>query len=452
MEDLYSQIDFIVSGGALKLLTDFLGSKDLPTLVVEPSGEDFQVLDAVGLVPDSLMIKDKDLHIHSLFSTNPPLAAFEVEQAKGNEMWPCVIRMRGAHWELYLLLKKVPESSLVEELHSYAGLVRIWRTVQRIDETEKQLSRLSYMILATKSTLASIFEPMPLQYFAAFLTDVLHESLFPKTVVVFKDQGSYLTVFNGKAEDIPERKGVYAEPILPPTPVITRNEAPYEIVLPVTEGETRLFCRMTWDALPDAQMINFMELLGNLAVRAIVINNLRLQNQQAASYISRGEFTVLSLSNVLKILKGAGTKERFLSLLVDFFVEQCRLQECILAVWDRTRQGYIMVEKRSGRIKVDANPALLPAPAPVPAEQVTEISYNLEEANPDLIFKSLGLAGCPWPDVASMRYLFPICDETALEGMLILGSEAEQHITLDKSQLASLHLIAQFAAYEFKRF
>ena len=51
-----------------------------------------------------------------------------------------------------------------------------------------------------------------------------------------------------------------------------------------------------------------------------------------------------------------------------------------------------------------------------------------------------------------MRYLFPICDETALEGMLILGSEAEQHITLDKSQLASLHLIAQFAAYEFKRF
>ncbi len=452
MDDLYNQIDFIVSGGALKLLTDFLGTKDLPTLVVEPSGENFQVLDAVGIVPDSLVIQEKDLHITSLFSTHPPISAFEVEQAKGNEKWPCVIRMRGAHWELYLLLGKEPESTLVEELHSYAGLVRIWRTFQRIDETEKQLSRLSYMILATKSTLASIFEPMPLQYFAAFLKDVLHESLFPKSVVVFQDQGNYLTVFNGKADDIPERKGVYAEPILPPTPVITHNEPPYEIVLPVTEGETRLFCCMTWDTLPDAQMINFMELLGNLAVRAIVINNLRLQNQQAASYISRGEFTVLSLSNVLKILKAAGTRDRFLSLLLDIFVEQCRLPDCILAVWDSDRQGYIMKEKRSGRIKVDADPALLPAPAPVPADHVSEICYNLEEGNPDLIFRSLGLAGCPWSGVASMHYIFPVCDENVLEGMLIVGSDAEQRITLDKSQVASLHLIAQFAGYEFKRF
>ena len=139
MEDLYTQIDFIVSGGALKLLTDFLGSKNLPTLVIEPSGEDFQVLDAVGIIPNSLMVRDKDLHIRSLFSKNPPLAAFEVDQAKGNEAWPCVIRMRGAHWELYLLLAKEPESTLVEELHSYAGLVRIWRTFQRIDERRRPL-------------------------------------------------------------------------------------------------------------------------------------------------------------------------------------------------------------------------------------------------------------------------------------------------------------------------
>ncbi|MBR1672674.1 MAG: hypothetical protein IJ702_07085, partial [Fretibacterium sp.] len=404
------------------------------------------------IVPNSLMVKDKDLHIRSLFSKNPPVAAFEVEEAKGNETWPHVIRMRGMHWELYLLLGKEPEGPLAPELHTYAGLIRIWRTFQRIDETEKQLSRLSYMILATKSTLASIFEPMPLQYFAAFLRDVLHESLFPKSVVVFKDEGSYLTVFDGKAGDIPDRTGVYAEPILPPTPVITRNEAPYEIVLPVTEGECRLFCCMTWDTLPDAQMINFMELLGNLAVRAIVINNLRLQNQQAASYISRGEFTVLSLSNVLKILKGAGERGRFLSLLVDIFIEQCRLPDCVLAVWDKEHQGYVMVEKRAGQFKADANPALLPAPAPISAEQVTDISYDLEEISPDTVFKGWGLAGCPWRDMASMHYLFPICDDNSLVGMIALGTDSEQRITLDRSQLASLHLIAQFAAYEFKRF
>ena len=194
MDDLYNRIDFIVSGGALKLLTDFLDSKGLPALVLEPDGEDFKVLDAVGTVPTSLVVHDRNLHLQALFSSRPPLAAFEVEEAEGNEQWPYIIRMRGAYWEIYILLGKKPEASLVPELQSYAGLVRIWRTFQRIDETEKQLSRLSYMILATKSTLASIFEPMPLPYFASFLSDVLHESLFPKHIVILKDEKGSLVV------------------------------------------------------------------------------------------------------------------------------------------------------------------------------------------------------------------------------------------------------------------
>ena len=85
MEDLYNQIDFIVSGGALKLLTDFLDSKGLPALVLEPTGDDFQVLDAVGTIPSSLMVHDRNLHLQTLFSTRPPLATFEVEEAKGND-------------------------------------------------------------------------------------------------------------------------------------------------------------------------------------------------------------------------------------------------------------------------------------------------------------------------------------------------------------------------------
>ena len=361
--------------------------------------------------------------------------------------------MRGAHWELYILLGHEPEGPLAPELQSYAGLIRIWRTFQRIDDTEKQLSRLSYMILATKSTLASIFEPMPLPYFASFLTDVLHESLFPKSIVILKDERNYLTVFDGKADSIPDRTGIYAEPILPPTPVVTRGDAaPYEVVLPVTEGECRLFCLMTWDTLPDAQMMNFMELLGNLAVRAIAINNLRIQNQKAASSISTGEFTVLSLSNVLKILKGAEERDRFLSLLVDIVMEQCRMPDCILSVWDNTRQGYVLAEKRVGQFKTAADPTLLPSPTLIPASQVPDISYNLEEHNADAVLKSWGLGGCPWEDMTSMHYLFPICDDNALVGMIALGSEPGRHVVLDKAQLAALHLIAQFAAYEFRRF
>lgn len=461
MEDLYNRINFIVSGGALTLLTDFLGSKKLSSVVIEPSKKNdgsYQILDAAGIVPESLVFNENNdgLHVRALFTSRPVLGAFEVDRAKGSEKWPCVIRIRGAHRELYLLLNKEPDENFISELEPYAGLIHLWHVFQTIDETEKKLSRLSYMLLATKNTLASIFEPMPLQYFAAFLSDVLHESLFPESIIVLKDEGNYLSVFEGHPEKIPERTGIYAEAILPPVPVVTRGtEAPFEVVLPVAEGNCRLFCLMRWNYLPDDQMMNFLELLGNLAVRAIAINNLRTQNKMASSYISTGEFTVMSLSNVLKILKSAKDKARFSSMLVDIFMEQCRMSDCLLATWDAKRKGYVLSEKRAGQYKTDINPTLLPSQKPVPAENVSEIFYNLtlKENKPDNIFKSWGLAGCPWDDMKKMKYIFPICDDSSLVGIIALSSQTSGlNAPLDKAQIASMHLISQFAAYEFKRF
>ncbi|MBR1602742.1 MAG: hypothetical protein IJ667_04815 [Synergistaceae bacterium] len=459
MEELYNRINFIVSGGALTLLTDFLGGKKLPALILEESKKNdgsFMVMDAAGMAPESLVFNE--LNLKSLFSNRPILGAFEVSSAKGSDKWPFIIRVKGAHREIYILLGKEPAEpeNFINELQPYAGLINLWQTFQNIDDTEKKLSRLSYMLLATKSTLASVFEPMPLQYFAAFLSDVLRESLFPENIVVLKDEGNYLTVFtegSGGAK-IPERKGIYAEHILPPVPVVTNGtKTPFEVVLPVTEGSCRLFCVMHWNYLPDEQMMNFLELLGNLAVRAIAINNLRSQTNQSASYISSGEFTVLSLSNVLKILKSAKDKSRFLSMLGDIFTEQCRMSDCILAVWDEKRRGYVIAEKRVGQIKTDLNPALLPANNPVEANNISEIFYDLKADKPDKIFKSWGLAGCPWEEMGKMRYLFPISDDNLLVGMIALASNNAGDISqLDKAQIASLHLIAQFAGYEFKRF
>ena len=51
-----------------------------------------------------------------------------------------------------------------------------------------------------------------------------------------------------------------------------------------------------------------------------------------------------------------------------------------------------------------------------------------------------------------MKYIFPICDDSSLMGIIALGAGKEGRNMLDRSQLASLELIAQFAAYEFKRF
>ncbi len=351
MEDLYRKIDFIVSGGALEYLSEFLRSKGLTALVLEPKEAGYQVLDAVGLSPDSLTFQESDLKLGPLFSQRPPKASFEVEAAQGSDPWPCVLRIRGAQWAIFVLLRKQPEDALISEIEPYAGMIRLWQTFQRIDATEQRLSRLSYMILATKNTLASIFEPMPLQYFTAFLADVLRESLFPKTVAILNDDGTALTPIAGRADSIPPRTGVYQEEHLPPTPVLTQSDrAPFEAVLPIAEGSLRLFCLLTWDSLPDAHVLNFMELLGNLAVRAIAINALREQNRRASEENLSGEFTAMALSNVLKVLKGATDRTHFCSLLADILMEQGRLPNCTLAVWDQARGGYVCAAKRTNRM------------------------------------------------------------------------------------------------------
>ena len=456
INDFQKKLDFLVNGGALKTLTDFLNNKNIKALIVEPNeAGSLNVLDAAGLVPDMLMIDDD---VSSLFTSSIARGTYELEFSANNKTWPGVIRIRSSQWKIFILLKEKPANinELLTELKPYAGLINLWQTHKNISETEKKLSRLSYMILATKSTLASIFEPMPLQYFASFLNDVLRESLFPKSVTILKDEGNYLTVFNGKADNIPERTGIYASQILPPAPVIISKSNPVEVVLPVAEGDTRLFCLIQWNELPDDQTMNFLELLGNLAVRAIAINNLRAQTQQTEANISSGEFTVLSLSNVLKILRATDTKSKFYSMLVDIFIEQSRMNNCIFSVWDKSRKGYIISEHRTGHVKANVDTTLLPSPnGPASASKINFPYYDTAEKNPDSIFKSWGLPGCTWKDSMSqsgIKYIFPVCDDNSLVGIISLGAGQDGRTMLDRSQLASLQLIAQFAAYEFRRF
>lgn len=453
---LYNKIDFLVNGGALKSLTDFLNSSSINAIIAEP-GEagKLHIIDAAGIVPGSLTIED---NVSDLFTKRIVHKPYELEYSEGISDWPGVIRIRGEQWEIYIMFKEKPEApeKLLEELKPYAGLIRLWQTFKKIEDTEKKLSRLSYMILATKNTLASIFEPMPLQYFASFLIDVIQESLFPKSAAILKDEGNYLTVFNGRADSIPERNGIYSLQILPPNPVTTQNDPVFEVVLPIAEGNCRLFCVMQWDSMPDEQTMNFLELLGNLAVRAIAINNLRAQSQQAETSISSEEFTVLSLSNVLKILRSAKDKDIFLSLLVDIFIEQCRMNNCMLAVWNGTRKGYMLSERRTGHFKSNVDTTLLPSSGgPVNSEKINDAYYDLDTNSPDSIFKSWGLAGCPWKDImksSAIKYIFPVCDDKSLIGIIAIGSGQGGRNFLDRSQLASMQLIAQFAAYEFRRF
>ena len=451
MNKLYEQMDFVLSGGALKLLTDFLALKVPSALVLEPRGADLHILDAIGVNPTSLILKEEGARLATLFSPHPPASPCEMEQvqAEGGE-WPWALRLRGAHWEVYILLREKAEDFLMSELKPYAELVRLWQQFQRIGINEGKLSRLSYMILATKNTLASIFEPMPLDYYASFVVDVLRESLFPRSISILKDEGSHLSLLVGGMTPLPLREGIYSQSILPSAPVLIRASAPYQVVLPITEAELRLFCVMEWDNLPDSEMLNFLELLGNLATRALAINSLRLKNTQAASQVSSGEFTILSLSSVLDTLRAEKDRGRFLSLAADIFLELGQMSECLLSLWDEELKGYVVVEHRSGGAQSHVDHPLLPAPRPSALSQASQSFFDLRKTPVSEIFSVLGLASSPWKELESMQYLVPICDGSQMEGFAALSSKG--YVPLSELQRAALRIVAQFTGYEFRKF
>ncbi len=451
MNNMYEQMDFVLSGGALKLLTDFLAPKVPSALILVPRGADLHILDAVGTNPTQLILPGEALRLRSLFSSRPAVSPCELEQAQTEkEGWPWGLRMRGPHWEVYILLREKADESLLDELKPYAGLVRLWQQFQRVDANESKLSRLSYMILATKSTLASIFEPMPLEYFASFVADVLRESLFPKTVSILKDEGGRLSLLAGKMDVLPPREGIYAQTILPSAPVLNHGPAPYRVVLPIAEAETRLFCILEWEDLPDSEMLHFLELLGNLASRAIAINSLRSKNTLAASQASSGDFTILSLSSVLRALRDEEDRSRFLALAADVFLEMGQMSECLLSVWDGEREGYVLAEHRSGGVRDCSDHPVLRASRRCEVSRSLQPIYDLKRTPASEVLGTWGLDAASWKELERMQYLVPIHDGKSIVGFVALAADSGG--VPGESQREALSIAAQFAGYEIRKF
>lgn len=249
-------------------------------------------------------------------------------------------------------------------------------------------------------------------------------------------------------EPLPPREGIYAQGILPSAPVLPHGtSAPYQVVLPIAEAELRLFCVMEWEDLPDSEMLNFLELLGNLAARAIAINNLRMKNTQANSQVSSGEFTILSLSSALEILSNEKDPDRFLSLAADVFLELGQMSECLLSLWDDELKGYALTEYRSGGIR---SHSLLPAPQRYVLSRIPQPFLDLKQTSPDTIFTSWGLDACPCKELEPMHYLIPLCSGNQIEGFVALAAKIPT--PLSEPQKAALRIAAQFMNYELHRF
>ena len=445
MSNLYEQMDFILSGGALSSLMEFLTPKVSVALIVTPKDADLEIVDAVGTKTDGLFLQGLALKLASAFPERAKGKRFEVRFAPTNcdavkDEWPWVVVIRGKRWAFYILLNETPEAMLAE-LTPVAGLVALWQEFKYVQTTEERLSHMTYMILATKNTLASIFEPMPLEYYASFLTDVLNESLFPRSLSIFRDDGVALTLLEGEGP-APERKGIYAQKMLPPTPIATQKDGPpYEVVLPIIEPY-RLFCVAKWDKMPAEETLDFLELISNLASRALAINSLRTESTNVNSRISSSKYTFHALSETLDALRSRKSREDLFSMTADIFTEMAKVEECLLVAWDNKLGGYVPLDYRKGGIKTPFDSSVLPSDI---------VSSETENRVFDLAIREFSkLLKCPWPEMAAMKLVFPIWDSGRMDGFIAVSADYSALENDDK--LHALIIVTQFTACALRNF
>lgn len=442
MSNLYEQMDFILSGGALKSLVEFLTPKVSSALIVSPKGADLEVVDAIGTKTDGLFLQGWAPLIASSFQEQAKGKRFEVNFASVNSAaikndWPWVAALRGKHWVFYILLRENPEA-ILEELTSVAGLVALWQEFQYAQTTEERLSRMAYMVLAAKNTLASIFEPMPLDYYASFLTDVIKESLFPSAVSIFRDDGATLTLIAGKDQP-PARNGIYTQKMLPSIPVMTKHDSPpYEATLPITEPY-RLFCVIRWDKMPEKEALGFLELIGNLASRALAINSLRAKSEDEKGKVSSGKYTILMLSEALSALNNIKSQRDLLFMTTDIFTEMTKVKECLLVAWDKELGGYAPYDYRKDGIRTPCEPLLLPS---------DRVSLKAETPFFNLATQEFSeLLKYPWPEMIGMKLVFPIWDRDCMNGFIAVSSDDS---ALGDDILSALAIVARFTAYSLR--
>ncbi|MDR1049140.1 MAG: hypothetical protein LBL51_05240 [Synergistaceae bacterium] len=441
MKQLYEQMEFVLSGGALKFLSDFLGSRVGTALITSPVGEDLKIEEAVGEAGvEELILRGQAGKIAAAFPEPRPLTEkFELNQAQIPGKWPWALRLRGQHWVFYIFLEERADDALLEDLLPYAGTVALWQRHYLASSLENRLASISYMILATKNTLASIFEPMPLKYFAAFFVDVLRESLFPRSISIFRDDGTSLSFLEGDESPLPERKGLFAQTIISPTPVLMdSHSAPSEVVMPILAPAARLFCVTEWDSAPAKDTLNFMELLGNLAQRALSIEQLRLESGRKEDRITSDEFILASLVEALGALRRPSDREGCLRMVADVLLELSLAQEALLVVWEK--DAYVPVAYGRSEERKPFEP--LRSPAPSMARGGGEPFFDLRKTD------ITALLACPWQEMTHMRGVLPFWNDGRLLGFMAVSADA-----IDNSvKLSALQIIAQAVASELRNF
>ena len=364
-ENICEQIDFILQGGLWEKLTEELTRYTSSVLIVEIKNEDIIVIEAVNADLDRLMFKDigKELLSHSPESRSIHklhLDNFSIPAIPQLEEWTNILRFYVRGESIYVLLKEAPSQDLIVAVKPYLKIIGHWFSLRNSAQLDERLSTLSYMILTTKSTLSSIFEPMRLDYYAEFLRGVLKESLFPEKIAIYKDDGVSIKHLKGDNLGSPDRSGIFASKILSPTPVVYKTEDAEKLglspqnskmsifILPITydiikKNDYRLFCIGVLERINAQEVLNFMELLGSIASKALQIRHLHMATEERIKRIDSSSYSIAALHSVFEKLVSHNERFDLLAFLLGFFSETSQADLVKLVVYDPKEGRYYLV-------------------------------------------------------------------------------------------------------------
>ena len=456
-DNICEQIDFILQGGLWEKISEELTKFTSSALIIEIKGEDIAVLEAVNATLDRLVFKGIG---NELLSCSPEVPSvrklffdsFSIPIIPQLGEWTNVIRFHGQGWNIYILIMEAPTQDFLDSVEPYLKIISLWISLRSSSQLEEKLSALSYMVLTTKNILATIFEPMSIEYFAEFLRGVLKESLFAQKTAIYVDDGYSIKLLIGDDLGSPFRNGIFASKILSPTPVIYKDNEANEIgldsqfiigksvfILPITDSNAdiinyRLFCIGIFEKPNAQEIVDFMELLGNVASKALEIRRLHVVTDENVKMLNAKSYTVAAFFNFFKKLLSCEERIELLSFLLSFFNETSQAERVKFVVYDSRERKYYLVGESYGGIAAQCFDPLTEAMEMISGDREVEIDES-----------ALAKIGFKFNDMPQCK-VFPLWVEDKLEGFVAMDKIKWETKTPDYSVV--FRIFCQIAARE----
>lgn len=432
LRDACERTHFLLNGGVPSLLGEVLDATETPALLLRREGRDLVVTWATRFSPPSLLFSDSAALLEKLF---PPCETFpaahtlatllpeETAEFFGDVPWSRAICLRSARWVFYLLLgsSEIPPG-LEAELPYLVRLFAMWQDHLAVSDLEMRLSRLSYHLLVTEAAFSSIFEPLPVEYFATFLGDVLSEGVFAVSVQVILDEGHSWRPLLGARDILPRREGVFKSRRTAPAPIpvdeehaktlgasnlLLLRQKRIHVVLPLSGGKTTLFCFLSWASPPEQEVLHFLSLFAHVASKALEMNALQVENAERLEAISEKIFAVRGLHEASLYLLALQDREQFLTAATDVLGEMTQTSSLTLVTWQPESSGYVLHSLRNaqGGVRRDGR-LLVQNVAPVAAETIPFCTEGLSFPEAPTAERLFAAASPFWKERRVARTLF----------------------------------------------